>query len=242
MHTSIRSLLAATLLSGSVFVAAPAAAQDSGIELSGVAALVSEYRFRGVDLSGGDIAVQGGVTASAGGFYVGAWGSSLDETSVGFGHTELDVYAGYAGEFGGGVTYDVSVLYYMYPNAPAGDFDYVEFIGKTGFEVGPGGLTLGVAYAPKQDSLGGTDNLYLFANASLGVPGTPVTLTATLGWTDGFLTYTPSGEAFDYSIGASFALNDTLSIGVSYMDAEGTGTAAYDFVDDAVVLSLTAGF
>ena len=242
MLTSVRSLMAATVLSGSLLVAAPAAAQDSGIEISGVAALVSEYRFRGVDLSGGDVAVQAGVTASASGFYVGTWASSMDETSVGFGHTELDIYAGYAGELGGGVTFDVSALYYLYPNAPAGDFDYYEFIAKTGFEVGPGGLTLGVAYSPKQDSLGGDDNLYLFADASVGIPNTPVSLTAHLGYTDGFLTYTADGDAFDWAVGASFALNDTLSIGASYVGVDGQGTVAYPFADDAVVVSLTAGF
>jgi uncharacterized protein (TIGR02001 family) len=242
MLTSVRSLMAATVLAGSVFVAAPAAAQDSGIEISGVAALVSEYRFRGVDLSGGDIAVQAGVTASASGFYVGTWASSLDEDSVGYGHTELDVYAGYAGELAPGVTFDVSALYYLYPNAPAGDFDYYEFIGKTSFEVGPGGLTLGVAYSPEQDSLGGDDNLYLWADASVGLPGTPVSLTAHLGYTDGFLTYTADGNAFDYSVGASLALNDTLGVGVSYVGVDGQGTAAYPFADDAVVVSLTAVF
>lgn len=242
MLTSVRSLMAATVLAGSVFVAAPAAAQDSGIEISGVAALVSEYRFRGIDLSGGDIAVQAGVTASASGFYVGTWASSMDEDSVGYGHTEVDVYAGYAGEFAPGVTFDVSALYYLYPNAPAGDFDYYEFIAKTGFEVGPGGLTLGVAYSPEQDSLGGDDNLYLWADASVGLPGTPVSLTAHLGYTDGFLTYTADGNAFDYSVGASLALNDTLSVGVAYTGVDGQGTVAYPFADDAVVVSLTAGF
>ncbi len=244
MLTSVRSLLAASVLAGSVLVAAPAAAQDegSGIEISGTAAVVSEYRFRGVDLSGGDIAVQAGITASTGGFYVGTWASSIDETSTGYGHTELDLFAGYAGELGGGVTYDVSVLYYMYPNAPAGDFDYIEFIGKTGFEVGPGGLTLGVAYSPEQDSLGGDDNLYLFADASVGLPGTPINLTAHLGYTDGFLTYTADGDAFDWGLGASVALNDTLGVGVQYVGVDGNGTVAYPFADDAVVFSLTAGF
>lgn len=245
MLTSVRSLMAATLLTGSVFVAAPAVAQDSGIEISGTAALVSEYRFRGVDLSGGDAAVQASVTASASGFYVGTWASSLDETTVGFGHTEIDLYAGYSGELTSGVTFDVSGVYYLYPNAPAGDFDYYEFIAKTGLSVGPGALTLGVAYSPKQDALGSQDNLYLFADASVGIPSTPVSLTAHLGYTDGFLTYTADGDAFDWALGASFAVNDTLSIGASYVGVDGqgtTGVAGYPFADDAVVVSLTAGF
>ncbi len=242
MLTSIRSLMAATIL-GSALLAAPAFAQDSDISISGNATVASEYRFRGVDLSGGDIAIQGGVTVShSSGFYVGTWGSSLDEDTVGYGHTELDLYGGWAGDLTDGVSLDVSVLYYSYPNAPAGDFDYVEFIGKTGFDLGPAGLTLGVAYSPEQDSLGGQDNLYLFSDAALGVPNTPITLNAHLGYTDGFLTYTADGNAFDWSLGASLALNDTLSVGASYVGVDGQGTPAYDFADDTFLVTLTASF
>lgn len=242
MLTSIRSLMAATIL-GSALLAAPAFAQDSDISIAGNATVASEYRFRGVDLSGGDIAIQGGVTVShSSGFYVGTWGSSLDEDTVGYGHTELDLYGGWAGDLTDGVSLDVSVLYYSYPNAPAGDFDYVEFIGKTGFDLGPAGLTLGVAYSPEQDSLGGQDNLYLFSDAALGVPNTPITLNAHLGYTDGFLTYTADGNAFDWSLGASLALNDTLSVGASYVGVDGQGTPAYDFADDTFLVTLTASF
>ena len=65
---------------------------DSGITLSGNVALVTEYRFRGVDLSGGEIAIQGGVDlAHDSGFYAGTWASSLDEDTIGYGSTEVDV-------------------------------------------------------------------------------------------------------------------------------------------------------
>ncbi len=243
MLTSVRSLMAATIL-GSALLAVPALAQDeSDITFAGSAALVSEYRFRGVDLSGGDIAAQAGITAKhSSGFYVGTWGSSLDENSVGYGHTELDLYGGWAGEISRGVTADVGVIYYAYPNAPAGDFDYIEFYGKTGFGVGPATLTLGVAYAPEQDSLGGTDNLYLSTDLGVGIPDTPISLTAHAGYTDGFLTYTPNGKAWDWSLGGSVAVGGGVSIGAAYIGAEGTGTPAYAFVDDAFVATLSASF
>ena len=245
MLTSVRSLMAATLLAGTLLAAAPAVAQEAegpSIDLAGNTTLVSQYRFRGVDLSGGDIAVQGGITASTSGFYAGAWGSSIDETSTGYGHTELDLYAGYAGELASGVTFDVSGIYYLYPNAPAGDFDYYEFIAKSGISVGPGTVTLGVAYAPEQGSLGGGDNLYLYSDVAVGIPETPVTLTGHLGYTDGFLTYTADGDAMDWGVGASVALNDTLSVGAQYVGVDGQGTVAYPFADDAVVFSVTAAF
>ncbi len=251
MLMSVRSLLAATVLAGSVFAAAaPAAAQD--IELSGNSAVVSEYRFRGVDLSGGDIAIQGGVDASIGGFYVGTWGSSLDEDTVGYGSTELDIYAGYAGS-AGVISYDIGVLAYLYPNAGPGDYDYIEPYASVGATVGPADVTLGVAYAPEQDSLNGQDNFYIYTDVGVGIPQTPVSISGHLGYTDGFLTYTSDGTAWDWSLGADVALGPVVSVGVAYVGAEGDPTTItpadpsvapyqYDFVDDAVVATLSASF
>ena len=81
MLTSVRSLLAATLLAGSALTATPAFAQDEeagpGVTVSGNVALVTDYRFRGVSLSAGDMALQGGIDAATdGGFYVGTWAST----------------------------------------------------------------------------------------------------------------------------------------------------------------------
>jgi uncharacterized protein (TIGR02001 family) len=214
----------------------------SGFELSGNVALVSEYRFRGVDLSGGDIAVQGGVDlAHSSGFYVGTWGSSLDEDTVGFGHTELDLYGGWSGDLTDGISADVGVIAYMYPNAGPGDFDYVELYGSVGFTFGPAEATVGVAYAPEQDSLGSQDNFYIYADAGFGIPGTPLSATAHLGYTDGFLTFTNDSKAFDWSIGVEMEVAGPVSIGVAYVGAEGDIPAgSYDFVDDAVVFTLSA--
>lgn len=244
MLTSVRSLAAATLLSGTAFIAAPAVAQDTDVEVSANAAIVSEYRFRGVDQSGGDIAIQGGIDVShASGIYFGTWGSSIDEDTVGFGHTELDVYGGWSTEFDNGVALDVGVIAYLYPNAPEGDFDYVELYGSVGFGVGPGDLSVGVAYAPEQDSLGGEDNLYLYGDLGIGLPNTPVSLTGHLGYTDGFLTFTDDSKAFDWSVGADVALGETLSVGVAYVGAEGNyAPGDYEFTDDAVVFTLGASF
>lgn len=218
------------------------AAGESGFEFSGNVALASEYRFRGVDLSGGDIAVQGGVDlAHSSGFYVGTWGSSLDEDTVGFGHTELDVYGGFGGDLAEGVSFDLGVIAYLYPNAGPGDFDYIELYGSVGFELGPVETTVGVAYAPDQDSLGSTDNLYLYTDVGVAIPNTPLSVTGHLGYTDGFLTFTNDAKAFDWSIGVETAVAGPVSLGVAYVGAEGDIPAgSYDFVDDAIVLTLSA--
>lgn len=215
---------------------------ESEFEFSGNASLVSEYRFRGVDLSGGDIAVQGGVDlAHSSGLYIGTWGSSLDEDTVGYGHTELDVYGGFGGDLAEGVSFDLGVIAYLYPNAGPGDFDYIELYGSLGFELGPVETTVGVAYAPDQDSLGSTDNFYIYTDVGVGIPDTPISISGHLGYTDGFLTFTNDSKAFDWSIGVEAAVAGPVSVGVAYVGAEGDIPAgAYDFVDDAVVFTLSA--
>lgn len=249
MLTSVRSLMAASILATSAFVAAPAMAQDEGlgISVSGNAAIVTEYRFRGVDLSGGDIAVQGGIDLSHdSGIYLGTWGSSIDEDTVGFGHTELDIYGGWSGDLTDGLALDVGAIYYLYPNADnglIGPTDYIEFYTSLGFTLGPAEATVGVAYAPEQDSLGGTDNLYIYTDVGVGIPGTPISISGHLGYTDGFLTFTDDGDAFDWSVGADVALTENLSVGVAYIGADGDYLPGdYEFTDDAVVGTLSVSF
>jgi uncharacterized protein (TIGR02001 family) len=243
MLTSVRGLLAASLLAAGL-AATPAFAQDSELSVSGNAAIVTQYRFRGVGFSDGDIAVQGGVDVGhSSGFYIGTWGSSLEEgDGTGYGHTELDVYGGWSGEIASGVSADVGVLYYIYPNASAlaGDTDYVEFYGSLGYTLGPVDTTVGVAYAPDQDSLGSQDNFYVYGDASVGIPGTPLTLNGHVGYTDGVLAVTDDGTSWDWLVGADFALTENLSIGASYVGVEGRGTNNFD--DDAIVGTLSVSF
>ncbi len=101
MLTSVRSLLAATALAGA-FAATPALAQDTEggpfVTVSGSVTGVTDYRFRGVGLSGGDFAIQGGITLNTQpGIYVGTWASSLEDSPV-YGEGELDFFAGWAGD------------------------------------------------------------------------------------------------------------------------------------------------
>ncbi|MEL7219312.1 MAG: TorF family putative porin, partial [Pseudomonadota bacterium] len=219
---------------------------DSGVTFSANIAFTTEYRFRGVDLSGGDFAVQGGFDLShSSGLYVGTWGSNLDEDTVGFGSTELDIYGGWSGDLTDGISGDVGVIYYIYPNAPvtAGPTDYIEFYASVTASLGPVSVTPGIAYAPDQDSLGSTDNLYLYTDLSFGIPDTPLTINGHLGYTDGFLTFTNDSQAFDWSISADVAIGPA-TLSAAYVGVE--GDALIDpggvFTDDAFVLTLSASF
>lgn len=239
--------LTAALFAGCAVLASPAMAQAddaaSDFTVSGNAAILSEYRDRGVDYSGGDPAIQGGIDLGhSSGFYVGAWGTSLDEKTVGYGHTELDLYGGWTGHLAEGLTADLGANYSMYPNADPGDFDYVELYGSFGFTLGPAEATAGLFYAPSQSSLGDADSLYLYGELGTGIPGTPLSLLAHLGYTDGSLAYTADGDAFDWSLGASYALTGDLSVGATYVGSDGAGLPGYDFMDDALVATLSIGF
>jgi uncharacterized protein (TIGR02001 family) len=260
MLTSIRGLVAATFFVGAAFAATPAFADEAEAEapaditVSGYVTGVTDYRFRGLSLSGGDYAIQGSINVNhSSGFYVGTWGSSLEESLVTdpisgesvYGNAELDLYGGWTGEVTSGVTADVGLLYYVYPNGKIGKANYFEPYVSLSTTMGPVSAKVGVNYAWEQDSLGGDDNVYVYTDLGFTIPETPVGLSAHLGYADGaqspkLLTGTGTGGGFDYSVGATYNVTDKLSVGVSYIGVE--GASIDDFSDDAVVGTVKLAF
>ena len=251
MLTSIRGL-AASIFATAAICATPAFAQDeadapSAMTVTGSVTLVSDYRFRGVSLSGGDPAIQGGVTVTHdSGFYVGTWASSIDDGGTDFyGDAEVDLFGGWSGSISEGVGLDAGLLYYAYPsNAKGNDAEYFEPYATLSAELGPVQAKLGVNYAWDQKALA-DDSLYIHAELNSGVPTTPVTLSAHLGYTDGafaptLLAGTGDDTAFDWSLGATATVLGPLTVGVSYVGVEGPSIDG--LTDDAVVFSLGASF
>jgi uncharacterized protein (TIGR02001 family) len=130
------------------------AAQDteSKFEFTGNVALTNDYKFYGYSQSDEGFAIQGGFDVShASGFYLGTWASSIDFALDGAHHAnaapgtpqdpatiELDVYGGYTGSLSNGLTYDLGVIRYGYPDqnndiAVGGDLDYWEGYAKFGY-------------------------------------------------------------------------------------------------------------
>ena len=217
-------------------------AGESGIELSGNVALVSDYRFRGVSFSDGDIALQGGIDLGhSSGIYIGTWGSTISGGTA-FGELELDLYAGWSGDVADGVTFDIGLLYYVYPterelaDALGVDTDYFEPYASVSFGLGPASATLGVAYAWDQSALGDSDNFYIYTDLEYGIPDTPLTLSAHLGYTDGVFATDLGGDSLDWGVGASWAITDSLSLGVNYVDTE--GPSIEDFTDAGFFFTL----
>lgn len=263
MLSPFRTTGGAVLIAGSTLIAAPAHADEtdvpSAISLTASAGVVSEYRFRGLSQSSGDPAVQGGVTVShASGVYAGAWGSTIDFGAVGaaavatYGETELDLYGGWSGEVASGITADLGLTYYAYPGGHVGKAEFFEPYASLSTTLGPATAKLGINYAWKQAALnfdGGAndDNVYLYGELGSGIPNTPVSLSAHLGWTKGALspnfatgrTLSYKG-GFDYSIGASASLGRHLSLGLSYVGVDGRDLSGYS--KDAVVGSVKLAF
>lgn len=245
----IRPLAAALfLLSGAAAV--PAAAQDvptGPVDVSAAVEVVSDYRFRGISLSGGDVAVQPAImlTHNAG-LYIGAWGSNIEETPA-TGEVEVDLYGGFATEVAPGTSVDLGLTYYWYPDGAraAGASDYVEAAARLSHLLGPAEAGVRIAYAPRQAALGQEDSLYLAADLSAGIPATPLTVSASLGYTDGGLAgFAPGGHYWDWSLGASASFG-RLTAGIRYVDTDipATGVKAVDkYFDAGVVLSLGVSF
>ena len=227
-------------------LATPAMAQDEaddglGLTITGTAGLVSDYRFRGFSQTSEDPAVQAGITVTHdSGLYVGTWGSSISFA----GNAEIDLFAGYSREITPGLTLDVGLLYYLYPDKGSAvntDFfePYVNLIGA----VGPATVKVGVNYAWDQSALGDESAVYFHIEPSIAIPNTPLGLNAHLGYakSDAF----PGGvdgEVWDYSVGATLTYK-SLTFGVSYVDTDEPKAAAEVVGSDAaVVFSLTAAF
>ena len=166
---------------------------------------------------------------------------------MGGSNLELDLYGGYKTEVANGVSIEAGLLYYAYPGSSGGNFEFVEPYAKLGLVAGPAALTLGLAYAPAQDGIGGNDNIYVSADVAVPIAGTPLALAAHVGHSEGDSTLTAGGGHTDWSLGASASWN-ALTLRVAYVDTDISGTdalaagATRDIIDEAVLVSLTATF
>lgn len=145
--------------------------------------VASDERRRGLSWSDGDPVVRGTVSVPL------AEGLSLDGVAVslwdnqrhGGADAVVDLGATYVRQIGGW-RLSAEGRYHLFPGAS--DQGYGEVGAGAGFLIGPASVDLNASYAPKQSSIGG-DNLYLSAAAAVGVPGTPLTVSARIGRSSG---------------------------------------------------------
>lgn len=217
------SLLALTMGAGAAQAqAAPEVAFNIGV--------VSDYVFRGASQTDEDTALQGGIDATFGSFYAGAWASNVD-----FGDdtdAEVDLYGGYRAE-AAGYALDLGVVGYFYVNEPGGaDYNYVEFKAAASRAVGPATLGAVVYYSP--DFFGVDDNAtYLEANAAFA-PADKWTVSGAVGhqWLDVNADYTT------WNLGVAYAMTDHLAVDLRYHDTDVDGP----LTEDRFVVGLKASF
>ena len=111
-----------------------------------------------------------------------------------------------------------------------GRMDYVEGAVSASYAYGPLYATVGVIGAPSQRAIGGS-NVYVYANANAGIPGTPLTMLAEVGHSSGSVRdpsrvqrLRPGGSYTNWRLGLEHR-RDRLTIGVDYIGTDVSRTA-----------------
>ena len=245
--------LAVALALSTTAIAPYAFAQDEpadDFKITGSATIASEYRLRGISQTDSDPAIQGGITVShSSGVYVGTWASNLaGYGTYGGSNMELDVIAGFSKSVGG-LTLDAGGIYYVYPGTKG--TDYFEVYGSVSAPVGPVNAKVGAYWTPDQDHASG-HNIWIYTDLAFPIEGTPITLKAHGGYSDGNSFYTKGEDIFDYSVGVDLTWK-ALTLNVSYVGTDldaATANAGWTagtksgrtITKGAIVGSLTAAF
>ncbi len=224
-----------------LLVALGVGAKAAAIDVDGSAALLSDYRSRGVSLSDRQPVADASIQASTSDWFAGAEAVStarprdlrIDRGT----DAEIDVSAGYSRAIGL-LTPSAGVIAYLYPgHGPA----EVEAFGALAGSLGPATVTLGANYAPDQAGVAG-GNLYTYARASVGIPLTPVTVKASVGREAG--AFDLGRTKIDYSAGVDVRVWK-LILGVRYVGNDvprSTSAFVRHATADTVVGSITLAF
>lgn len=188
----------------SVGAPVPAFEIDANIDL------VSDYRFRGLSLSAGKRALQGGLElAHSSGAFTTLWASSLPRR---WGSVEIDLGTGWSFDLQE-TTLTVGGVAYLYPDLQ--DADYAEATVGLSRNFGPLELAASAAYAPPQRNLDRSD-LYLAADATLPI-GQGLELTAHAGHERGPFNLTR--DKWDWAAGIRYTRRGA-KLSVSYVDTD----------------------
>lgn len=207
MKTFLRASTAAALLALPLLAQAQAKAEPV-VTISGNAALVSDYRFRGMTQTDYGPGYQGGFDlAFRPGFYVGNWNANVEQNLFTGASLEMDFYGGYKHSFGD-FGLDVGVLYYAYPKSGANGQTKID---NTELYIGGSWGPASVKYSHAVSDFFGIDgtknSYYLEANVAF-----EVVPNLTLGGHVGYqkVKGLPSGsidDNVDYKLGLTYSLD-----------------------------------
>jgi hypothetical protein len=205
-----------------VALAAPAVGQaQAGVSLD--AGATTDARRRGLSWSGGRASVNAGASAEIAGVEARGRVTAL-RGSTRHGNADLvaDASLGVSRAFGG-ANVRLGATGHFFAGA-VGRLDYGELDLDADYTLGPVQLVAGASFAPAQRAVGGS-NLYVFAGANMGIPATPVTLSAGIGRTSGpdgrarSDRLRPGGDYTDWRIGADYVAG-RLTLGLDYTDTD----------------------
>ena len=193
----MKTLKMLAIAAASAAVIAPAQAQGLSFNIGAV----SLYKSDGIDQDSRATrafrpAIQGGVDYDFGnGFYVGNWNST---GKFGEANIEIDLYAGYTGNITEALSFDVGVARYIYPNEAAENAN--EWYASLTYNI------FTIDY--KRDfRTGGAAK-----GARLGLSvSQPLSDTLTLEGGVGFRNNNRANGAYDYSIGVSYDMGNSLT-------------------------------
>jgi uncharacterized protein (TIGR02001 family) len=273
-------MLKTTMLAAALLCAAPAFAQAQEepqasiaerpptLGLAVEAGLLSDYRFRGISRSDEDPALRASLNLfHDSGLYAGVRGTTLSGTDSwrrrdpafrDLGDVQLDLYAGWRADLGGGFDLDAGALYYVFAGGE-GATDYVEPYASLAYLIGPVQLTGGMKYAPSQRATGDEAMLYLYGQLDVTVPFRPWSFTAHAGRQDWGLrgcglprspqpcpggTAAPSnGSYWNWSLGATHQLQiegiPDSELSLTYVDTDLPSARGQD---GGIVLSIGLRF
>ena len=180
---------------------------------------VSDYRYRGVSLSGGEPALQAeALLEFDSGFWASVWGSTLSGTDV-----ELQLGLGYSKDIFHQLNLEVSLNYYAYPSD--GSSNYFEGAAALSYPVGSLTPKIGLEYAPRQGHLRDEqgvkrNNLYAYLALDLEIAKTPITLNGQVGYETGLFDTRDKGGKWDWRVGAT-AETKWVDFGLAYVDSNG---------------------
>lgn len=221
-----------------ILATAVASVLTSGValaDLSGNAAITSNYIWRGVSQSADLAAGQGGIDWSDGsGVYAGTWVSNLSG-----GGYEMDVYAGLAGE-SGDISYDLGVITYQYPTTPNINFTEVYVSGTiSAFTVGAA-LTIDAA-SDNEDAPFDSGDLYLNGSFDFAAGKSDVSVYAGAYMFDSDGEASIGGADADYiHFGASIS-KDGFTFAVDKNDIDSGDALDFNNNDDAVRFTASYG-
>lgn len=177
-------------------------AEDSPLSFN--VGVVTDYRYRGISQSRLKPALQGGIDyAAPGGFYVGAWGSTIKwiKDFGGDSDLEVDLYGGWKGEVVKDLTLDVGVLTYQYPsNKLNPSANTTELYGALTY--GPATLKYSQAVTNTFGNPDSKNSYYLDLSAGFDV-GSGVTVTPHIGYQKIKGPVSDAATYTDYSLTAS---------------------------------------